>query len=168
MLSGAFGNLAATQAQSRRQPPATNQKKNKRPDGTETDKNETPNDVVGKPQEAETVTVSTSLVNIAATVYHKKTGQIMAGLKKENFAIFEDGVQKDITNFSTPEAPLTVAMVVEYSKLTANLGGDGSEEGRSSRSSCIRPMITSRSSLSTCARRRSRISPMTRAGFRRR
>lgn len=131
MLPGAFGNLAATtQAQSRRQPPATNQKKNKRPDGTETDKNETPNDVVGKPQEAETVTVSTSLVNVEAAVYHKKSGQIMAGLKKENFAIFEDGVQKDITNFATPEAPLTVAMVVEYSKLTANLGGDGSEEGR--------------------------------------
>lgn len=130
MLLGACGQLAhVAQAQARRQPPSTNQKKNKRPDGT-TDKNETPTDVVGKPQEAETVTVSTALVNIEAAVYHKKSGQIMAGLKKENFAIFEDGVQRDITNFATPEAPLTVAMVVEYSKLTEQLGGDYGDPGR--------------------------------------
>ncbi|HEY0547204.1 MAG TPA: VWA domain-containing protein [Pyrinomonadaceae bacterium] len=131
MLVGAFGNLArTTQAQARRQPPSTNQKKNKRPDETQKGQEETPTDVVGKPQDAETVSVSTSLVNVTAAVYHKKSGQVMAGLKKENFAVFEDGVQKEITNFSTPEAPLTVAMVVEYSKLTANLGGDGSEPGR--------------------------------------
>jgi hypothetical protein len=30
--------------------------------------------------------------------------------------IFADGTQQTITNFSTPEAPITVAMVVEYSK----------------------------------------------------
>ena len=69
------------------------------------------------------------MVNIEAAVYHKKSGKIITGLTKENFAIFEDGVQKDISNFSTPEAPLTVAMVVEYSKLTAELGGDGYEPG---------------------------------------
>ncbi|MBV9956884.1 MAG: VWA domain-containing protein [Acidobacteria bacterium] len=130
MLLGACGQLAqVAQGQARRQPPATNQKKNKRPDG-QTDKNETPTDVVGKPQEAETISVSTSLVNIEAAVYHKKTGQVMAGLKKENFAIFEDGVQRDISNFATPEAPLTVAMVVEYSKLTEQLGGDYNDPGR--------------------------------------
>lgn len=128
MLCGMLGSLATSQAQSRRQPPSTNQKKNKRPDGTP--KEEVPTDVVGKPQDAETITITTAVVNIEAAVYHKKTGKVIADLKKENFAIFEDGVQKPITNFSTPEAPLTVAMVVEYSKLTAELGGGGFEPGR--------------------------------------
>lgn len=129
LLAGMTGGLATSQAQSRRQPPPTNQKKNKRTEPGQEGKEETPTDVVGKPQEAETVKVVTNVVNIEAAVYHKKTGKIITGLTKENFAIFEDGVQKDITNFSTPEAPITVAMIVEYSKLTAELGGDGYEPG---------------------------------------
>jgi hypothetical protein len=77
-------------AQSRRQPPTTNQKKNKRPDATQQgeQKEETPPDIVGKPQDAETISVTTNLVNVDAVVYHKKSGQITMGLKKENFAIF--------------------------------------------------------------------------------
>ncbi len=128
MLLGAFGHLAV--AQSRRTPPTSNQKKNKRPDGSQKPQEETPTDVIGKPQEAETVTVATSIVNVEAVVYNKKTGVAQMGLKKENFALFEDGVQKEITNFSTPEAPITVAMLIEYSKLTEAYGGDGSEPGR--------------------------------------
>ena len=62
------------------------------------------------------------MVNVDAVVYHKKTGQIVTGLKKGNFAIFADGVQQTITNFSTPEAPITVAMVVEYSKWSEYFG----------------------------------------------
>ena len=124
------GHLAATLAQSRRQPPVSNQKKNKRPtDGGQQsgEKQEPlPPDIVGKPQEAETVKVTTALVNVDAVVYHKKSGQIVTGLKKENFTIFEDGVQKEITNFSTPEAPITVAVVIEYSKWSEIFGFYGS------------------------------------------
>jgi VWFA-related protein len=124
-LGMADGLLRPALAQSRRQQPApSTQKKNKRPDGTQQE--ETPPDIVGKPQEAETITVTTAVVNVDAVVYHKKSGQVITGLKKENFAIYEDGVQKDITNFSTPEAPITVAMVVEYSKLGEALGYVGS------------------------------------------
>ena len=95
-------------AQSRRQPPTTNEKKNKRPDpAAQKPEEQTPTDVVNKPQEAEKVTISTNIVNVDAVVYQKKGGQIMMGLKKPNFAIFVDGVQKEITNFSTPEAPIT-------------------------------------------------------------
>ena len=130
LIAGAAGGLVSSQAQSRRQPPPTNQKKNKRTDPTQEGKEETPTDVVGKPQEAETVKVLTAVVNVEAAVYHKKSGKIITGLTKDNFAVFEDGVQKQITNFSTPEAPLSVAMVVEYSKLSAELGGDGYEDGR--------------------------------------
>jgi VWFA-related protein len=112
--------------QSRRQPPTTNQKKNKRPGEAEQpgDKQEEPlpPDLTGKPQEAEKVTISTQIVNVDTVVYHKKSGQIVTGLKKENFSIFADGVQQIITNFSTPESPITVAMTVEYSKWSEIFG----------------------------------------------
>ena len=105
--------------QARRQPPVSNQKKNKRPEpGKETEKQEEapPPDIVGKPQDADKVTISTQIVNVDTVVFHKKSGQIVTGLKKENFAIFADNNQQVITNFSTPEAPITVVMALEYSK----------------------------------------------------
>ena len=114
-------------AQSRRQPPTSNEKKNKRPDPSEEKQQEPlPQDIVNKPQEAEKVTVSTSLVNVDAVVYHKKSGQIVPGLKQGNFGIFVDGVQVPITNFATPEAPITVVMVLEYSKWSEIFGYYGS------------------------------------------
>ena len=128
LLMGTAGALSTVFAQSRRQPPTpSNQKKNKRP-GEQGGKPEEPlpPDLVGKPQEAETIKVVTQVVNVDAVVYHKKSGQIITGLKKENFAVFEDGVQKEITNFSTPEAPITVSLVIEYSKLGEQLGYYGS------------------------------------------
>lgn len=66
--------------------------------------------------------VDTKIVNVGAVVYNKKTGQIITGLKKENFAIFENGVKQDIANFATPESPITVTLVVEFSKWTEVLG----------------------------------------------
>jgi hypothetical protein len=128
-------------AQSRRQPPATNEKKNKRPDpAAQKPEEQTPTDVVNKPQEAEKVTISTNIVNVDAVVYQKKGGQIMMGLKKPNFAIFVDGVQKEISNFSTPDAPITVAMVVEYSKWTEDIGLYGNGGMEPGAFEVIRPM----------------------------
>jgi VWFA-related protein len=68
------------------------------------------------------VKIESNIVNVDAVVYNKKTGQIINGLKKENFAIFEDGVKQNISNFATPEAPITVSLVVEYSKWTELFG----------------------------------------------
>ena len=122
--------LGVAFGQSRRQPPTTNEKKNKRPSETtqpgEKPQEPLPPDLNGKPQEAEKITISTQIVNVDTVVYHKKSGQIITGLKKENFALFADGVQQKITNFSTPEAPITVAMVVEYSKWSEMFGLYGS------------------------------------------
>lgn len=114
-------------SQSRRQPPTSNEKKNKRPGETKPgDPNQEPlpKDIEppSKTQELEKVTISTQIVNVDAVVYHKKSGQIVQNLKKPNFALFVDGVQQTITNFSTPEAPITVAMVVEYSKWSEIFG----------------------------------------------
>ncbi|MCA1558229.1 MAG: VWA domain-containing protein [Acidobacteria bacterium] len=136
LMAGLSGSLPVF-GQSRRQPPTQSggtQKKNKRPDPNKKDGDEElPPDLIGKPQDAETIKVSTQLVNVDAVVYHKKSGKIITGLKQANFAIFEDGVKQEITNFSTPEAPITVALVLEYSKLGEALGRtnvyeDGREE----------------------------------------
>ena len=66
--------------------------------------------------------VETDIVNVDAVVLNKKTGQIITGLKKENFAIFENGVKQDISNFTTPESPITVTLVLEYSRWAEYLG----------------------------------------------
>ena len=125
MLLGATVNPGWSQ--SRRQPPTSNEKKNKRPSETpkpgEQQQEPLPRDLEPtKPQDIEKVTISTQIVNVDAVVYHKKSGQIVTDLKKPNFALFADGVQQTITNFSTPEAPITVAMVVEYSKWSELFG----------------------------------------------
>jgi len=82
--------------------------------------------------ETEVEKIESKIVNIDAVVYNKKTGQIINGLKKENFAVFEDGVKQNISSFTTPEAPITVTLVVEYSKWTEMFGsasGRGFEPG---------------------------------------
>ena len=66
--------------------------------------------------------IATNIVNVDAVVYNKKTGQIVTGLKKGNFAIFENGVKQNISNFATPESPITVTMVLEFSGLSGMLG----------------------------------------------
>jgi len=127
-------------AQSRRQPPTSNEKKNKRPtDDGQKQEEPPPPDLVGRPQDAEKVTVVTQRVNVDTVVYHKKSGQIVQGLKKENFAVFADGQPQVITNFSTPEAPITVAMVVEYSKWSEVFGYYGSSGQDNGTDEVIRP-----------------------------
>jgi Ca-activated chloride channel homolog len=66
--------------------------------------------------------VESNIVNVDAVVYNKKSGQIVTGLKKANFAIFENGVKQEISSFATPESPITVTLVVEYSRWTETLG----------------------------------------------
>jgi len=132
-------------AQARRQPPSSDQKKNKRPaegdqkTGEKEPEEPLPPDLKGKPQEAEKITVTTNVVNVDAVVYNKKTGQPVMDLKKQNFAIFVDGVKKEITNFATPEAPITLTLVVEYSKLGQIMGYYGSSGMEPGQLEVIRP-----------------------------
>lgn len=123
-------------AQSRRTPPQEPQKKNSRPDETKQTQQQPEQTPETVPPDAiksdEVVKVSSNIVQIEAVVINKKTKQIMTGLKQQNFQIFEDGVQKDITNFSTPDAPITVAVVLEFSKVgqyQAYYGNNGDRYG---------------------------------------
>ncbi|MET0624525.1 MAG: VWA domain-containing protein, partial [Pyrinomonadaceae bacterium] len=132
-------------AQSRRTPPQAPQKKNTRPDeqpATDPQLKQEPQEPVPADllKEQEVVKVASNIVQVEAVVYHKKTGQIVMNLKKENFAIFEDNIQRDVTNFSTPEAPITVAVVLEYSKLGQRLGYYGSGGQEPGQYEVLRPM----------------------------
>ncbi len=67
------------------------------------------------PQGQVSISVEVPVVNvdvIAATQH----GDILTGLKKENFRIYEDGVAQTITNFSPTDAPITVVMLLEFSR----------------------------------------------------
>ena len=66
--------------------------------------------------------IESNIVNVDAVVYNKKSGQIVTGLKKENFVIYENGVKQNLSSFATPESPITVSLVVEYSKWTEVFG----------------------------------------------
>jgi Ca-activated chloride channel homolog len=69
-----------------------------------------------------TITIGTDVVNVEAVVYNKKTGGVIQGLKKEHFEIYEDGIKQEIENFATPDAPVTMVLLLEYSKLVDFLG----------------------------------------------
>jgi Ca-activated chloride channel homolog len=60
------------------------------------------------------VRVDVNLVLVDATV-KTKAGQIMSGLKKEDFELREDGAPQKIDIFSRDELPLNVALVLDLS-----------------------------------------------------
>jgi VWFA-related protein len=88
----------------------------------------------------EVLKIKTNIVNVDTVVYNKKTGQIIGGLKKENFAVFENGVKQDIANFAVPEAPITVSLVVEFSKWSEVFGSYGSRGQESGTAEVVRPV----------------------------
>ena len=120
---------ALAQAKPQRPTPQGNEKKNQRPvpkteeellkEAEEKKRKEMEKTATEEPG---VIPIETNVVNVDAVVFNKKTGQIISGLKKENFSIYEDGVKKDISSFTTPEAPITVTLVLEYSKWTELFG----------------------------------------------
>jgi VWFA-related protein len=109
-------------AQAGRRPGEGNQKKNPKASGDPDQERRELEKQVDKSIDPGQVKISTDIVNVEAVVYNKKTGAIISGLKKENFEIYEDGIKQEIENFATPEAPITMVMIVEYSKLVDLFG----------------------------------------------
>src|SRR5689334_4152733 len=66
------------------------------------------------PQAGVTIAVEVPIVtlDVVATTQH---GDIIPGLKKENFRILDDGVPQTITNFAPTEAPITMVLLLEFS-----------------------------------------------------
>jgi VWFA-related protein len=59
------------------------------------------------------ISVEVPLVSIDVSA-NTKDGGFIPGLKKENFRIYEDGVEQPITNFAQTEAPITAVLLVEF------------------------------------------------------
>ena len=63
------------------------------------------------------VAISTSVDMVSMQVLvSDNNGNVITGLRPENFTIYEDGVKQEITHFSPVEANVTVVMLVEFSK----------------------------------------------------
>jgi len=67
--------------------------------------------------EGDVVRVETQLVSVPAVVTNNG-GRPLAGLRAENFALFENGQQQKITNFATTEAPFEIALLLDTSGST--------------------------------------------------
>src|SRR3989475_7409008 len=66
------------------------------------------------PQAGVTIAVDVPIVtlDVVATTQH---GDILTGLKKENFRVLDDGVAQTITNFAPTEAPITMVVLMQFS-----------------------------------------------------
>ena len=68
-----------------------------------------------KPQEGGlsiAVEVPVVTMDVVATT---QRGDIISGLKRENFRLYEDGVPQTITNFGPTDAPITAVLLMEFS-----------------------------------------------------
>jgi VWFA-related protein len=68
--------------------------------------------------------VESNVVTVDVAVLDNK-GRFIPKIPKGNFRIMEDGVPQKITNFSMGEAPITIAMVIEFSNLFQSYYGSG-------------------------------------------
>jgi VWFA-related protein len=62
------------------------------------------------------ISVTVPVVNVDIVVTDNE-GNFLTGLKKENFRILEDGKPQVITNFAPTDAPITIVLLVEYSRM---------------------------------------------------
>ena len=62
------------------------------------------------------ISVESTLVNVDAVVTDQD-GNILTGLKKENFRILDEGQPQVISNFAPTDAPITIVMLLEFSQL---------------------------------------------------
>lgn len=67
--------------------------------------------------EASVVRVSTSLITVPAVVMDRN-GRYIPNLRKEDFRIYEDGVEQSLAYFASVERPFTVALMLDVSGST--------------------------------------------------
>ncbi len=123
---GVIGLAVVVSGQSGRENPSTGTKSNQRPAKplssptplpNTKDTNQNPVDNTPADDDQEIIKVNTQLVTIPVRVMNKN-GRFVAGLTKENFKVFEDGVEKELAMFSNEQQPFTVALVLDMSYST--------------------------------------------------
>jgi len=65
------------------------------------------------------ISVAVDLVSLQVLVTDDK-GNVLTGLRPENFTVYEDNIKQDISNFSPIESNITAVMLVEYSNNVGN------------------------------------------------
>lgn len=68
-------------------------------------------------EDDEVIKVETNLVTIPVTVLDRD-GRFVSGLQKQNFQIFEDGIQQQVEYFASLETPFTVVLLLDVSAST--------------------------------------------------
>ena len=68
-------------------------------------------------QENDIVRVSTDLITVPAEVMDR-SGRYIGNLRKEDFRIFENGVEQELSYFASVEQPFTVALLLDVSGST--------------------------------------------------
>jgi VWFA-related protein len=69
---------------------------------------------VGQKTPESTISIETALVNLDVLVTDQE-GRVLSGLKRENFRVLDNGKPQVITHFEPTSAPITIAMLMEYS-----------------------------------------------------
>jgi Ca-activated chloride channel homolog len=67
--------------------------------------------------EDDVVRVSTSLITVPAQVMDR-TGRYISGLRKEDFVVYENGIEQQLSYFGSIEQPFTVALLLDVSGST--------------------------------------------------
>ena len=65
-------------------------------------------------EDDEIISVETNLVSVPVSVL-KKDGSFIQNLKKEDFQVFENGVQQEIEYFKSVDEPFTVVLMIDRS-----------------------------------------------------
>jgi len=69
--------------------------------------------------EGDTIRVDTTLVSLPVSVMDRD-GKFIPNLRKENFRIWENGVEQQVAYFASTDKPFTVALVIDTSGSTKN------------------------------------------------
>jgi Ca-activated chloride channel family protein len=105
--------LRAQSSQSQRKPPVLRSSPI-----LSNDQTQNPNDKqTPAVDEGSVVRVSTSLISVPAVVMDRN-GRYIGNLRKEDFKIYEDGVEQKLAYFASVEKPFTVALVLDVSGST--------------------------------------------------
>ena len=83
----------------------------------------TPGQVI-KPGHALHMDVDLALVNVTVTDPYNR---LVTGLDKDNFRVFEDGVEQEIVTFSSEDVPISIGVIFDFSGSMSNKVGKARE-----------------------------------------
>jgi VWFA-related protein len=66
------------------------------------------------PEKGFTIGVSVDMVVMYTSVFNK-SGHFVAGLKRDNFRLFEDGIQQTLESFSQEDVPVSMGILIDLS-----------------------------------------------------